>query len=342
MDLSPDPPKDINFLITDLPGNAMSLAFSSDGKRLFAGTGKKKIYIFDQQPNGNWDQVQILRCCSFLSSLSSTSDDTIDCFVLSSDDSFLIAACGDRMLRFVVDPSNKLFKYDSYRHTNTGSSGDVGLMALSFSDECLVFSGRRDCRDIHIWKLNCGIGRRQIQALGRFPMLDIIGQDALVTCLAFGKDDQLAIGLDNGTLCVLNAMGSNGELVSCFAFESFKGTIFSVAWTHNSHIVIGTDRGIFVRSSEGIVKQAYKTDIMNNSDWWMLESDEGQIYYGAYRGQTGQGFLDEDRYIAMEGPDFPLATGPLITISDTLISVQFACGGPGALSIQSVFLSSAR
>jgi WD40 repeat protein len=314
----------------------MSLVFSSDGKRLFAGTGKKKIYIFDQQPDDKWNHCQVLRCCSFLSSISSASDDTIDCFVLSSGDSFLIASCGNRMVRFVVDPSNKLFQYDGYRNTDAGLPGGVGFMALSSSGEYLVFSGRRDCCDIHIWKLNCGVGGRQMQALGRFPMLDIIGQDAVVICLGFGPDDQLAIGLDNGILCILDAMGSNGELVSCFTFETFKSWIFSVSWTPDSRILVGTGRGLFLRISEGILKRIETTEHGDSSYCWLLKLDSEQMhsYYGTYRGQTGQCVLAEDQLIAMGETSFPVAVGPHTdTFSDTIKSYSFTHGDPGTVRI---------
>ncbi|KAJ4266242.1 hypothetical protein NW762_004223 [Fusarium torreyae] len=50
--------------ITCLPGFVALPGFSSDGQKLFAGTGNGQVWIYDRDSDDNWQHIQTLACTS--------------------------------------------------------------------------------------------------------------------------------------------------------------------------------------------------------------------------------------------------------------------------------------
>ncbi|KAM0206431.1 hypothetical protein ACHAQD_012442 [Fusarium lateritium] len=319
--------------LTGLSGNVMSLVFSKDRQRIFAGAGRKKVWIYDRQWDGQWNRVQTLACCGMLSSFSSSSSDTIDCLVLSPDDSILIAACGSRLVRFRMDRHKRLFIQENSESADINSLGPVGLMALSSQGDYLAISGERNSGVVQIWNANLVNYDTSTQYAYTVRPQDVTGESALVTCFDFGPDDHLAIGLDNGTLCILE-IGSDSD-VSCVALGSFEDSIISVSWTQDGRILVGTETGLFLRSSDGRIKRVGSEDIADDNDCWVIAIDDDQIYYGTLKGPSGRCSQVDGHLIPEGGTLFPVAISAPDDvfkeankdISELLCQVAF--GGPG-------------
>ncbi|KAM0232475.1 hypothetical protein ACHAP5_010728 [Fusarium lateritium] len=344
LDLSSDTPTNVDpsvdikqSTLTGLSGNVMSLVFSTDGRRIFAGAGRKRIWIYDRQWDGQWNHVQTLACCGMLSSFSSRSSDTIDCLVLSPDDSVLIAACGSRLIRFRMDPYKRLFKQENSEWADINSLGPVGLMALSSQRDYLAISGERNSGVVQIWNANLiNYGTSTQYAYPVRPQ-DVIGETALVTCFDFGPDDHLAIGLSNGRLCILEIISDSD--VSCVALGSFEDSIISVSWTQDGRILVGTETGLFLRSPDGKIKLAESEDIANDNDCWAIAISDDLIYYGTLKGPSGYCNQVDGRLVPEGGPMLPVAISSPDDVfkeankdmSELLCQVAF--GGPGMVLI---------
>ncbi|XEV04393.1 hypothetical protein FSHL1_009680 [Fusarium sambucinum] len=292
--------------ITSVSETVTSLLFTSDGNTLFIGTEKRKIFVYSFGLRNIWRRYQVLYCGGRLSSYMFGRGDTVRNLIRSSDDSYLLAVCGDKMFRFEFDPSDSEFKFVCQE----GWSGYEDVLALS-SDNRYLVSARGLGHRFAILKPNFGYSFNAISFLNDYSTstFDDMNATDVFSCIEFGTGGFFAIGLNRGYVSLFEIVDSQGSIKRRGGFET-PGKVLSLAWLSDMRLLTGTEKGLYIGDADGTVDRIDKKRLESDRECWSHFIHDTMGVYGTTTGRARHYRVEKDRLIPMTTSDPVVAHFP--------------------------------
>jgi WD40 repeat protein len=283
-------------IIDGISEEVKCLRFSSNGRRLFVGTGKKEIRVYDLYRSGKWTHTQTLTCRKTIFNLLWRAQDALKCLVLSNEDSCLVAALGDTLFRFELDKSDDKYRLTSAYRTGFEAEGGITALELSLCNSYLICASTEG--HIHwpeVWSAHMPYDGIEMRLLAR-PVVNKMY--SIMTCVQFGPSSKIAFGLDNGNV-VRGTVAKSGEIEEQRLLTTPGTSVNSMFWTSDSRLLVGTRTGIFIVGSDDHFKQVTQTDLDFDRECWSLHLGSGVKVCGTLHDQGSYYEEQDDGYVVV-------------------------------------------